>query len=91
MGNSGVLRSAGYSFVLPAQGRALTFKRQQSMPGLFVPKPSRGAGCQGSGLPDLGTTARQRPLASTAGRGDCYSLGYSAQAGIGRISGFQDP
>ena len=28
-------------------------------------------------MPDLGRTVRQRPLASTAGDGDCYSLGYS--------------
>jgi hypothetical protein len=27
--------------------------------------------------PDLGTTVRQRPLASSAGGGDSYSLGYS--------------
>jgi hypothetical protein len=46
--------------------------------GLFVPKPS----CRPSYLRyithDLGTTVLQRPLASTAVGGDCYSLGYSA-------------
>jgi len=46
--------------------------------GLFVPKPSRGASCQRCGLPDLRTTVRQRPLASTAGGGDCYSLSCPA-------------
>jgi hypothetical protein len=46
--------------------------------GLFVPKPSRGADCQGCDMPDLGTSVRQRPLASAAGGSDCYSLGYSA-------------
>jgi hypothetical protein len=46
--------------------------------GLFVPKPSHCTGCQHCGMPDLGTTVRQRPLASAAGGGDCYSLGYSA-------------
>ena len=46
--------------------------------GLFVPKPSRHADCQGCELPDLGVTARQRPRTSAAGeRGDRYSLGYS--------------
>jgi hypothetical protein len=29
-------------------------------------------------MPDLGAIVRQRPLASTAGTGDSYSLGYSA-------------
>jgi hypothetical protein len=45
--------------------------------GLFVPKPSRGADCQPNCVLDLGTSVRQRPLASTVGGGDCYSLGYS--------------
>jgi hypothetical protein len=45
--------------------------------GLFVPKPSRGAGCQGCGLPGLGSIVRRCPLASAAVGGDCYSLGYS--------------
>ena len=46
--------------------------------GLFVPKPSRRINCQRRIMPDLGTIVRQRLLASTAGTGDCYSLGYSA-------------
>ena len=45
--------------------------------GLFVPKPSRDGASQRCDMPDLGTTVRQRPLMSTAGDGDCYSLGYS--------------
>jgi integrase len=45
---------------------------------LFVPKPTRRVDCQRQDAPDLGTTVRQRPLASAAGGGDCYSLGYSA-------------
>ena len=45
--------------------------------GLFVPKPSRHADCQGRHLPDLGATVRQRPRMSTGERGDRYSLGYS--------------
>jgi hypothetical protein len=45
--------------------------------GIFVPKPSTCADCQRCGTPDLGTTIRRRPLASTAGGGDRYSLGYS--------------
>jgi hypothetical protein len=45
--------------------------------GLFVPKPTRDAGCQGCGLPGLGSTVRRCPLTSTAVGGDCYSLGYS--------------
>jgi hypothetical protein len=45
---------------------------------LFVPKPSRRTDCQRHIMPDLGTIARQRPLASAAGGGDCYLLGYSA-------------
>ena len=49
---------------------------------LFVPKPSRGARGQRCCIPDLGTTVRQRPLVSTVGDGDCYSLGYS----VGRES-----
>ena len=28
-------------------------------------------------MPDLGTTVRERPLASTVVGGDCYSHGYS--------------
>jgi len=41
--------------------------------GLFVPKPSRSAGCQGCGPPDLGITVRRCPLASTAaGARDFY-------------------
>jgi hypothetical protein len=35
--------------------------------GLFVPKPSRGTGYLRYGMADLGTTVRQRLLASTAG------------------------
>jgi len=34
--------------------------------GLFVPKPSTGAGCQRCGMSDLGSTVRRCPLASTA-------------------------
>src|SRR5260370_248453 len=45
--------------------------------GLFAPKPRQGAVCQHRRMPDLGTTVHPRPLASAAGRGDCYSLGYS--------------
>ena len=32
--------------------------------GLFGPKPTRGADCQGCGLPDLGSDVRRRPLLS---------------------------
>jgi len=45
--------------------------------GLFVPKPNRGADCQGCGPSDLGTTVRHRPPASGDDRAGCYSLGYS--------------
>src|SRR5262249_41254286 len=45
--------------------------------GLFVPKPSTGAGYQRCGMPDLGSTVRRCPLASTAVGSGCYSLGYS--------------
>ena len=51
--------------------------------GLFVPKPSRRIDCQGHIVPDLGAIVRQRPLASSAGGGDCYSLGYSV--GVRRL------
>src|SRR5262249_16436442 len=47
-------------------------------PWPFVPKPTCGAHCHGCRQPDLGATVCQRPLASTAGGGDCYSLGCSA-------------
>jgi hypothetical protein len=46
--------------------------------GLFVPKASTNADYQRRGTPDLGRTVRGCPLASAAGGGDCYSLGYSA-------------
>lgn len=46
-------------------------------PGLFVPKPSTGWDGQRPSTPELGETVRERPLASTAVGGDCYSLGYS--------------
>ena len=46
--------------------------------GLFLPKPSRDAVCQGRDVSDLERTVRRRPLASAAVGGDCYSLGYSA-------------
>ncbi len=52
--------------------------------GLFVPKSSRGVGCQGYGLPDQATTVRWRPLASAVVGGHCYSLGYSVDLGAGR-------
>ena len=45
--------------------------------GLFVPKPSNDADCQGCGLPDLGIIVHRCLLSSVAGDGDCYSLGYS--------------
>jgi hypothetical protein len=48
--------------------------------GLFVPKPSTCADCQRCGTVYLGIPVRQRPLASAAVGGDCYSLGYSASA-----------
>lgn len=46
-------------------------------PGLFVPKPSCDAEYQRYTLPDVGRTVRQRPLTSTDGDGDCFSLDYS--------------
>jgi hypothetical protein len=46
--------------------------------GPFVPKPSSRTDSQRCGIPDLGSIVRGRPLASTAGDGDGYSLGYSA-------------
>ena len=46
-------------------------------PGLFVPKPSRGGRCQRCRMPELGTIVRRCPLASAAGNGRRYSLGYS--------------
>jgi len=45
--------------------------------GLFVPKPSTGRDCQRRSTPGLGQTVRGCPLASTAGGGDCHSLGHS--------------
>jgi hypothetical protein len=45
--------------------------------GLFVPKATRHADCQGCELPGLGTIVRQRPRTSAGERGDRYSLGYS--------------
>ena len=45
--------------------------------GLFVPKPTRDVDCQGGGLPDLGSTVRRCPLASSAVGGDSYSFGFS--------------
>jgi hypothetical protein len=45
--------------------------------GLFVPKPSTVADCQGCGSPDLGTIVRQCALTSAGGDDDRYSLGYS--------------
>jgi hypothetical protein len=51
--------------------------------GLFVPKPNRGADCQGCGPSDLGTTVRQRPPASGDERADCYSAGFSARERVG--------
>jgi hypothetical protein len=35
-------------------------------------------------MPDLGSAVHQRPLASVAGTGDSYSLGYSPAAGAQR-------
>jgi hypothetical protein len=43
----------------------------------YFPKSSHGAGCHRCCTSDLGTTVRQRPLASTVVGGDCYSVGYS--------------
>ena len=50
--------------------------------GLFVPKLSRRIDCQRRIMPGLGAIVRQRPLVSTAGTGDRYSLGYSALGGL---------
>jgi hypothetical protein len=46
--------------------------------GLLVPKPSCGARCQRRRTRGLRQTVRGCPLASTASRGDCHSLGHSA-------------
>jgi hypothetical protein len=54
--------------------------------GLFVPKPSSVADHLRCGMPDLGMTVYRRPLASTAGDGDSYSLGYSAARAPGQAS-----
>jgi len=40
--------------------------------GLFVPKPSNDAGCQGFGVSDLGSIVRRCSLASTPVGGDCH-------------------
>lgn len=45
--------------------------------GLFVPKPSRSVRRQRCRMTELGTTVRGCPLASVAGDGRRYSLGYS--------------
>ena len=46
--------------------------------GLFVPKPNPQTDGQRYGRRDLGTAVPQRPLTSTACKGDRYSVGYSA-------------
>jgi len=60
-------------------GRQLRQVTRRTGVGLFVPKPSRRADCQRCSVPELGITVRQRPLASVAGDGDCYSVGYSVR------------
>jgi hypothetical protein len=45
--------------------------------GLFVPKPSHDGGCQHFGMPDLGTTVRQRPLVAVSIVTDTWLLGLS--------------
>jgi hypothetical protein len=60
--------------IIVASGPAVVRARTR---GLFVPKPSREADCQGCGQSDLGTTVRQRPPASAGERTDRYSVGYS--------------
>jgi hypothetical protein len=45
--------------------------------GLCVPKPSTGTDCQRRGASGLGYTVHARPLAFTAGGGDCHSLTQS--------------
>jgi hypothetical protein len=47
--------------------------------GLFVPKPTNDADCQGCGVLDLGSVVHQRRLASVADGNDRYSLGYSVR------------
>lgn len=54
--------------------------------GLFVPKPSTNANYQRCGMPDLGSTVRQRPLLAMAVTGDCYSLGYSVARRVAGIA-----
>jgi hypothetical protein len=46
--------------------------------GLLLPKPSDFAARLRCGISDLRATVHQRPLASVARDGRCYSLGYSA-------------
>src|SRR6266496_1201933 len=78
-------------YYLPGQlDRTLTDFALSSGVGLFVPKPSCGADRQRRDVPDLGTIVRQRPLASTAVGGDCYSLGYSDAARV-RLCRFRAP
>jgi len=53
--------------------------------GLFVPKPSCRPICLRYIAPDLRTTVRQRPLASTVGRWRLHSIGYSLVGSWARV------
>jgi len=64
--------------IRPSQCRPRGSSKQWVPPcGLFVPKPSCSVRCQRCGMPELGTIVRRCPLASAAGDGRRYSLGYS--------------
>ena len=52
--------------VNPIKVLSLITPQCQHRVGLFIPKPSRGAGCQHFGMSDLGTAVRQRPSLSVA-------------------------
>lgn len=52
---------------------------------LFVPKPNTGRDHQRRSTPSVGHAVRGRPLASTAGGGDCHSVGHSIPARNGQL------
>jgi hypothetical protein len=56
--------------------------------GLFVPKPSCGADCQGRSTRGLRLTVHACPLVSTVGGGDCHSVGHSALARSCQLDAF---
>jgi hypothetical protein len=59
-----------------------------SSDGLFVPKPSCGADCQGRSTRGLRLTVHACPLVSTVGGGDCHSVGHSALARSCQLDAF---